>query len=407
MRRLVAEKDNREVDSASTDWAGSGLAQLTGQPDGRADFSCSAVLAEARRVAADIAELTAVEVDAATVLAGRAALLGLTRQGRISAGGATRLLRTADGWCAIALPRADDIEALPALLETRAVPADPWPALTDWAAVHSAHDITARAQLLDIAAAALSESAPAAPAVQPIGSGTGTRAPDGLLVADLSSLWAGPLCAQLLARAGAVVVKVETVARPDGTRRGEPAFFDWMNFGKLCYAVDFDNDPQALRDLLTAADVVIEGSRPAALRRRRLSVDDMPARPGRVWLRIGGYPGQPDRPAFGDDAAVAGGLVGLGADGPVFCGDAIADPLSGLEAARAVAQSLRRGGGELIDVSMAGVAARYAALPQASSTSEAPVAPPRPPPLVPSASPLGADNAAVQRIVSERHGAPC
>lgn len=395
------------MDSASTDWAGSGLAQLTGQPDGPADFSRSAVLAEARRVTADIAELTAVEVDAATVLAGRAALLGLTRQGRISAGGATRLLRTTDGWCAIALPRADDIEALPALLETQAVPADPWPALADWAAVHSAQAIVARAQLLDIAAAALSQSAPAAPAVQPIGSGTDPRSPDGLLVADLSSLWAGPLCAQLLARAGAVVVKVETFARPDGTRRGEPAFFDWMNFGKLCYAVDFDNDLQALRDLLTAADVVIEGSRPAALRRRRLSVDDIPARPGRVWLRIGGYFGQPDRAAFGDDAAVAGGLVGSSADGPVFCGDAIADPLSGLEAARAMAQSLRRGGGELIDVSMAAVAARYAALPLASSACEAPAAPPRPPTPVPSASPLGADNAAVLRIVSEKCGGPC
>ncbi|OBI46042.1 acyl-CoA transferase [Mycobacterium kyorinense] len=395
------------MDSVSIDWAGSGLAQLTGQPDGPADFSRSAVLAEARRVTADIAELTAVEIDAATVLAGRAALLGLTRQGRVSAGGATRLLSTADGWCAISLPRADDVEALPALLETHTVPADPWPALTHWAAAHSTQAVVARALLLDIAAAALNESPPTAPTVQPIGSGTEPRRPDGLLVADLSSLWAGPLCAQLLARAGAIVVKVETFARPDGTRRGEPAFFDWMNFGKLCYAVEFDNDRQALRDLVTAADVVIEGSRPAALRRRRLSVDDIPDRPGRVWLRVGGYAGQPDRPAFGDDAAVAGGLVGVGADGPVFCGDAIADPLSGLEAARAVAQSLRRGGGELIDVSMAGVAARYAALPQASSACEAPVAPPRPPPPVPPASPLGADNAAVQRIVSEKRSAPC
>ena len=89
----------------------------------------------------------------------------------------------------------------------------------------------------------------------------------------------------------------------------------------------------------------------------------MPGRPGRIWLRINGYRDQPDRPAFGDDAAVAGGLVGAAADGPVFCGDAIADPLSGLEAARAVGESLRRGGGEVIDVSMAQVAARYAALP--------------------------------------------
>jgi crotonobetainyl-CoA:carnitine CoA-transferase CaiB-like acyl-CoA transferase len=161
-----------------------------------------------------------------------------------------------------------------------------------------------------------------------------------------------------------------------------------------------------LRRLLAAADIVIEGSRPAALRRRRLSAEDLAGKPGRIWLRIRGYRDQPHRPAFGDDAAVAGGLVGVGADGPVFCGDAIADPLSGLEAVRAVGESLRRGGGEVIDVSMAQVAARYATLPQ-SSSSAASADRPQPPPAVPPASPLGADNAAVRRLVAERYCATC
>jgi crotonobetainyl-CoA:carnitine CoA-transferase CaiB-like acyl-CoA transferase len=158
--------------------------------------------------------------------------------------------------------------------------------------------------------------------------------------------------------------------------------------------------------LLVAADIVIESSRPAALRRRQLGADDVPARTGRIWLRINGYRDQPDRPAFGDDAAVAGGLVGAAADGPVFCGDAIADPLSGLEAARAVGESLRRGGAEVIDVSMAQVAARYAALPlstggaaYADLTLLAAA--------VPSASALGADNAVVQRLVAERSCTTC
>jgi crotonobetainyl-CoA:carnitine CoA-transferase CaiB-like acyl-CoA transferase len=180
-----------------------------------------------------------------------------------------------------------------------------------------------------------------------------------------------------------------------------------MNFGKLSYTIDFDNAGDALRQLLSVSDIVIEGSRPAALRRRQLSADDVPGRVGRIWLRIRGYRGQPHRAAFGDDAAVAGGLVGTGTQGPVFCGDAIADPLSGLEAARAVGQSLRRGGGEVIDVSMAQVAARYAALPRASSSSAVPVAPPQPPPPSPPASPLGADNGAVRHILSERLGTPC
>jgi hypothetical protein len=395
------------VDQAMKDWAGSGLAYLTGASDGQPDFSRAAVLAEARRVTADIARVLGVEVDAAMMLAGRAAILGLTRGGRISAGGATRLLATADGWCAVALPRADDVAALPALLEADAVSDDPWTLLFDWAAARSTEGVVARGQLLDIAVAGLGEVSAEPPAVRRCGRVARPRSPDGLLVADLSSLWAGPLCAQLLARAGAVVVKVESPKRPDGTRGGEPAFFDWMNFGKLSYAVDFDDDTDALRQLLAAADIVIEGSRPAALQRRGLSADEVPGRAGRVWLRVRGYRGQPYRSAFGDDAAVAGGLVGAGTHGPVFCGDAIADPLSGLEAARAVGQSLRRGGGELIDVSMAQVAARYAALPPTSRTSALAATRPQRPPPGPSASPLGADNAAVHYIVSEKLCAPC
>lgn len=360
------------------------------------------VLTEAERVAADIATLFGVQVDAATMLTGRAAMLNLARPGRISAGGATRLLATADGWCAVALPRDDDVAALPALMEADAVADDPLDALTRWAATCSSEHIVGRAQLLDLAVAALGEAAAEPPTVRRGGTSTGWRRVGGLLVADLSSLWAGPLCGQLLARAGAVVVKVESPSRPDGTRRGKPAFFDWMNAGKLSYAVDFDGDG-ALRELLSVADIVIEGSRPAALRRRGLSAEDLPGRAGRIWLRIRGYRDQPDRPAFGDDAAVAGGLVG---DGPVFLGDAVADPLSGLEAARAVGESLRRGGGELIEVSMAQVAARYAALPQ-STDPEHRADRTEPQPAFPPASSLGSDNAAVEHLVSERLGAPC
>ncbi len=398
----------RSAYSASQCARGKGTARTMAGVDQEVNTASewAAVLAEARRVTTDIAGLLGVEVDAATMLAGRAAILDLTRRGRISAGGATRLLPTADGWCAVALPRDDDVAALPALMEVDAVTGDPWAALSRWAATYSTDEVVDRARLLDIAAAALGEAAAEPPTVRRCGTSAGPRRPDGLLVADLSSLWAGPLCGQLLARAGAVVVKVESPSRPDGTRRGEPAFFDWMNAGKLSYCLDFDSESDALHRLLDVADIVIEGSRPAALRRRGLSAEDLAGRTGRIWLRIRGYRDQPDRPAFGDDAAVAGGLVGGGADGPVFCGDAIADPLTGLEAARAVGESLRRGGGEVVEVSMAQVAARYAALPQ-STDSDAPAEPPTPPPAVPPASPLGADNAAVELLVSERLCAPC
>ncbi|BBU24873.1 hypothetical protein MYXE_46630 [Mycobacterium xenopi] len=72
-----------------------------------------------------------------------------------------------------------------------------------------------------------------------------------------------------------------------------------------------------------------------------------------------------------------------------------------------MAQSLHRGGGELIELSLAAVAATYAALPLESSESSTPIAPPQPPPPSPAAPPLGADNAAVRHIVAERLCASC
>ncbi|OBB66473.1 CoA transferase [Mycobacterium sp. 852014-50255_SCH5639931] len=393
------------MSSATSMWGSSGLAYLTGLPDGPPDFSRANVLTHAQRVAAAVAERWGIPVDAAGLLAGRAALLGLTRGGRVSAGGATRLLGAADGWCAITLSRPDDVAAVPALVQTDEAACDLWPTLQRWAATQPLCAIVERATLLDIPAAGLGEAAAAAPRTRPRGGRGPARDVAGLLVADLSSMWAGPLCGQLLARAGATVVKVESPDRPDGTRGGNRAFLDWMNGQKLSYCVDFDGQADELRELLTAADVVIEGSRPAALTRRRLGPDDVEPGRGRIWLRINGY--DDARPAFGDDAAVGGGLVGVAADGPVFCGDAIADPLTGLEATRAVAASLGRGGGELIEVSMAAVAAGYAALPTQPSVANLPAPPPPVPPPSRPAARLGADNAAVRRIVAERGCSPC
>ena len=149
-----------------------------------------------------------------------------------------------------------------------------------------------------------------------------------------------------------------------------------MNSSKLSYAIDFGDDE--LRPLLEVADAVIEGSRPAALARRGLGPEQVRGRPGRVWLRVTGYGAEGERAnrvAFGDDAAVAGGLVGAAdarsakdtadarskrASSPVFVGDAIADPLTGLEATRAVLDALGRGGGEIVEIALAEVAASYA-----------------------------------------------
>ena len=281
---------------------------------------------------------------------------------------------------------------------------DPWPDIRRWAAMRTAETVVQRARLLGLPAARLGEATVAVPRIRGCGARTSPRPLAGLLVADLTSMWAGPLCGQLLARSGAVVVKVESPARPDGTRGGDPRFFDWMNGGKLGYSIDFDRDRDRLAALLAAADVVLEGSRPAALIRRGLGPADIPARPGRVWLRITGHgsdAGSADRVAFGDDAAVAGGLIGYDDAGPVFVGDAIADPLTGLEAAAAVRASVGRGGGELIEVAMAAVAASYAAEPDGPDVVAEPVPPAA---FAPGPAP-GADTVAVERLVAERPAA--
>ncbi|MGC9542102.1 CoA transferase [Streptomyces sp. UG1] len=314
-----------------------------------------------RAVVADLTGLTGVPVDLPTALFLRAHLAGLPPPGRTSAGGSCHLLETADGWAAVNLARPDDHTSLPALLALLGAPDADLPAA---ARRTSAAELARSAQLLGIAAAAL-------------GSACGGRAPvraerhgepqprdlEGLRVVDLSALWAGPLCARLLGQAGARVVKVESTTRPDGARFGHPGFYHWLHDGHDSLVLDFTSGAPA--DVVADADVVIEASRPRALRRLGVRAEEfLAARPGRVWVGITGYGRADDRIAFGDDAAVAGGLTGRDAHGdPVFLGDALGDPVTGLYAAHAVARSLDRGGGELLCVSMAACTAALADTP--------------------------------------------
>jgi crotonobetainyl-CoA:carnitine CoA-transferase CaiB-like acyl-CoA transferase len=119
-----------------------------------------------------------------------------------------------------------------------------------------------------------------------------------------------------------------------------------------------------LARLLEQADVVIEAARPRALEQLGCGPDRVRPRPARVWLSITGYGRRGEAGnwiAFGDDAAVAGGLTSTDAEGdPVFCGDAVADPVTGLLASRAVLRSLAAGGGHQLDVPLAGAAAAVA-----------------------------------------------
>ena len=113
-------------------------------------------------------------------------------------------------------------------------------------------------------------------------------------------------------------------------------------------------DREMLRTLVAGADIVIEASRPRALRAWGVDAAAHTDRGG-TWVSITAAGRGSDRVGFGDDVAAAAGLVAVDAHGaPVFAGDAIADPLTGVTAAALAASAVD--GGVLWDCSMTAIA---------------------------------------------------
>ena len=356
---------------AALDWTTSGLMPLTGDPSGPPQRGPAALPTTARG-ALDAFRLVAgtdilAGYSGASLLSERAALLSLTRQGRVSANGSCRLLPARDGWVALNLARADDWDMLPALFETdQSVRTQD--ELSFQVSRSSAEDLVNRGRLMGLPVALVGETMEGESAWYRVfthGASAPVRRLPGTspLVVDLSSLWAGPLATHLLQQAGARVIKVESTTRPDGARAGAPAFFDLLNCGKESVSLDLTSakGTRQLGSLLSHADVVIEASRPRALAHMGIDAEALiESTPGRVWVSITGYGrGEPESHwvAWGDDAAVAAGAVGGTLDAPVFCGDALADPLTGLHAAVAAMAFWQGGDSVLLDLSLREVTA--------------------------------------------------
>ncbi|SHH05390.1 CoA-transferase family III [Jatrophihabitans endophyticus] len=378
-------------------WARSGAMWLTGRATrpplvaaGDPAGVVERALARLRRRTTDVA------LPDVGVLGERAALVGLGRRGVVTAGGAGRLLRTADGWVALSLTRPSDVDLVPALTE-RAVADDPWQAVARWCAHRTRDQVVERTALLGLAAAGVPdrpETGGRPGVVRREGDHT-VAAGARWRVLDLSSLWAGPLCAHLLGLLGADVVKLESPMRPDGARSGHAGFYDLLHHGHRSAALDPGSAAgrTLLRRLVARADLVIEASRPRALRRWGLDADDVVAA-GTAWLSITAYGREQEhRVGFGDDVAAGAGLVAWDEQGPVFAGDALADPLTGAVAAAAAAECLARGRAALVDVSMHDVARESAAAQSVAGEHRA--ARPRSRPLPAPASSLGSDTGAV------------
>lgn len=404
----------QDMRSASDLWADSGAMWLTGFADGD-PLPCAAPLAACAQgtwlaLASLLPDKFDPEFSAHRLLGERAAIAGLSRQGATSAGGACHLFKTDDGYLALNLARDDDRDLLHAWLEQ---PADDEHTLASALASNTTDYLVDRARLMGLAVAPVIKPVPSVewfrsepinPAVTPP-----NRQP---LVIDLTSLWAGPLCGSLLSMAGARVIKVESTKRLDGARFGPSDFFHLMNAGKESVVLDLsDEDGRfVLRKLLSHADIVLEAARPRGLEQMGIFAQDfLAARPGMTWLSITGYgrtSPMRDWIAYGDDASVAAGLSWLMArdqNKPVFCSDAIADPLTGLHAALLALASWQQGGGLLLDISLVEVVshcigcAEHSIHPDGSSAKAAvPVARP----LVSMATELGQDTSRIMKEFS-------
>lgn len=196
----------------------------------------------------------------------------------------------------------------------------------------------------------------------------------GLLVVDMSQFLSGPYCSLRLMDLGARVIKIE---RPDGgdlSRRlylsdteigGDSTIFHAINRAKESLAIDLKNpdDLEALRKLLTKADVVIQNFRPGVIQRLGLDYEAVKSiNPKIVYASISGY-GEDgpwvNRPGQDLLAQARSGVMWLNGDetqGPVPFGLAVGDMLAGAAAAQGILAALVRKGitgkGSLVETSL-------------------------------------------------------
>jgi len=191
---------------------------------------------------------------------------------------------------------------------------------------------------------------------------------DGILVADFSRVLAGPFCTQLLADAGARVIKVEEPQRGDETRYWGPpfvgdtsAYFLSLNRNKESLALDLKNDVDIVRRLIERADVVIDNFLPS--QRRANGLRDVRAiNPRAIHCSITGYdPDTSDGDAPGYDLLAQAGAGFMSITGepdgdPVKAGVATSDILTAQYAFGAIVTALyareKSGEGARIEVSL-------------------------------------------------------
>jgi crotonobetainyl-CoA:carnitine CoA-transferase CaiB-like acyl-CoA transferase len=187
----------------------------------------------------------------------------------------------------------------------------------------------------------------------------------GILVADFSRVLAGPLCTQLLADAGARVIKIEEPGRGDETRRWGPpfvkgvsAYFLSVNRNKESITVNLKSEAGSdiARRLVDRADVVVDNFLPA--QRQAL----LPINPRAIHCSISGFDSdgpQADTPGYDLLAQAGSGLMAITgeAEGELMkVGVALSDVLTAHYAFGAIAAALhgreKSGEGARLEISL-------------------------------------------------------
>ena len=198
---------------------------------------------------------------------------------------------------------------------------------------------------------------------------------EGVRVADLTMMWAGPFATRILAEMGAEVIKIESPRAWDNIRTliPQPGIEDPWN--SSFYFNDYNRDKQSLTldlaqelgkqtflKLVAKCDVVIENYRADVLDNLGLGYEVLKsAKPDIILVSMAGYGKtgpERDQVGFGpiiEQMSGLASLTGYGDDGvPMKTGLSYGDPVAGMAAASAVALALikrrKSGEGSFIDL---------------------------------------------------------
>ena len=224
---------------------------------------------------------------------------------------------------------------------------------------------------------------------------------EGIRIADLTMMWAGPYATKLLGEAGAEIIKVESPKAWDNIRTlvpqdPEPAefwntayYFNEYNHSKKSVTLDLA-DPagrELFLELVSHCDVVIENYRAEVLEKLGIGYEVLrEANPDIVLVTMAGFGKTgPDSAhvGFGPIIEMMAGLMSLSGYGdtgvPYKTGISYGDPVGGLAAVGAVSlaliRRLRGGGGGHVDLAQreAGASMAGSAFVAASLRGEDPI----------------------------------